>query len=179
MTEDRRQRLILIDGVLATLGLHAALLAGLAIAGEWRVLRFLANFIAQLDALILITVFCGMAITYPQRWRLVRWVEAVERSTIGRLWLRLASKVIVVDPDRSFPRVDFRNPHERFETIGYRLMFLSTLVFGLAVLMLEGWDQIYAMLIALIGFVAVASAIGVRALREWRTRGTTSGAVLS
>lgn len=165
MTEDRHQRLILIGGVLATLGLHASLLAGLAIAGEWRVLRFLANFITQLDAPILITIFCGVAITYPRQWRLVRWVEAIEQSTIGRLCLRVAGKVIVVDPDRSFPPVDFRNPRERFETIGYRLMFCSTLVFGLAVLVLDGWDKIYAMLIALAGFLAVAIAFGVRAAR--------------
>lgn len=54
MTGASRQRLPLVAAIVVTLGLHAAMIAGLALMGEWRVWRFITNFIVQVDAVTLI-----------------------------------------------------------------------------------------------------------------------------
>ena len=51
MTDDRRQRLHTFVAIAAVVIGHAALIAALALAGEWRVWRFIVNVTAQLYAL--------------------------------------------------------------------------------------------------------------------------------
>ena len=50
MTDDRRRRLHTFVAIAAVIIGHAALIAALALAGEWRVWRFIANVTAQLYA---------------------------------------------------------------------------------------------------------------------------------
>ena len=51
MTDDRRRRLHTFVGIAVVVIGHAALIAALALAGEWRVWRFIVNITAQLYAL--------------------------------------------------------------------------------------------------------------------------------
>ena len=51
MTDDCRRRLHTFVGIAAVVIGHAALIAALALAGEWRVWRFIVNVTAQLYAL--------------------------------------------------------------------------------------------------------------------------------
>ena len=51
MTDDRRRRLHTLAVIAAVVIGHAGLIAALALAGEWRVWRFLMNITAQLYAL--------------------------------------------------------------------------------------------------------------------------------
>ena len=51
MTDDRRRRLHTFVGIAAVVIGHAALIAALGLAGEWRVWRFIVNVTAQLYAL--------------------------------------------------------------------------------------------------------------------------------
>ena len=51
MTDDRRRRLHTLAVIAAVVIGHAALIAALALAGEWRVWRFIVNVTAQLYAL--------------------------------------------------------------------------------------------------------------------------------
>ena len=51
MTEDRRRRLYTFAVMAAVVIGHAGLVAALALAGEWRVWRFIVNVTAQLYAL--------------------------------------------------------------------------------------------------------------------------------
>jgi hypothetical protein len=53
MTVHRRQRLHMIAALVAIIVLHGAMIVGLAVMGEWRVWRFITNFIVQLDAALL------------------------------------------------------------------------------------------------------------------------------
>ena len=50
MTDDRRRRLHTFVVIAAVVIGHLALIAALALAGEWRVWRFIANVTAQLYA---------------------------------------------------------------------------------------------------------------------------------
>lgn len=50
MTDDRHRRLHTVVVIAAVLIGHAALIAALALAGEWRVWRFIVNVTAQLYA---------------------------------------------------------------------------------------------------------------------------------
>lgn len=54
MSNKRRQQWSVIAAVAVNLAAQAALLAVLALAGEWRVWRFLTDSAAQLDALIVL-----------------------------------------------------------------------------------------------------------------------------
>ena len=177
MNEDRRQRRITIGAICSTLLLHGALLAGLAVAGEWHVFRFLANAIVQLDVVLVLVWMVWHAVTVPTQWPLARWFAPDRPGKLYAGFLRALDRVIVVSPP-SGP-LDFSDPRERFETIVYRLMFVFVVMIGLTALMPEGWDQIYAMLVPLTGFVAVSIAIGVRALHDRRAKATTSAAVAS
>ena len=51
MTDDRRRRLDTFVAIAAVVIGHAVLIAALALAGEWRVWRFIVNATAQLYAL--------------------------------------------------------------------------------------------------------------------------------
>lgn len=51
---DERQQWSVCAAVAVNLAAQIALLAALALTGEWRVFRFLANCAAQLDALIVL-----------------------------------------------------------------------------------------------------------------------------
>ena len=51
MTDDRRRRMYTFAVFAAVVIGHAALIAALALAGEWRVWRFIVNVTAQLYAL--------------------------------------------------------------------------------------------------------------------------------
>ena len=51
MTDDRRRRLHTLAVIAAVVVGHAALIAALAMAGEWRVWRLIVNVTAQLYAL--------------------------------------------------------------------------------------------------------------------------------
>ena len=51
MTDDRRRRLYNFAVIAAVVIGHAAMIAALALAGEWRVWRFMMNVTAQLYAL--------------------------------------------------------------------------------------------------------------------------------
>ena len=51
MTDDRRRRLYTFAVIAAVVIGHAGLIAALALAGEWRVWRFMMNVTAQLYAL--------------------------------------------------------------------------------------------------------------------------------
>lgn len=177
MSEDRRQRRVAIGAIGVTLLFHGALLAGLAIAGEWRVLRFLANAIVQLDVALMLCWVVWQAVTVPTKWPLATLISPDRPGILYAGFLRVLDRVIVVSPPG--PRLDFSDPRERFETIVYRLMFVFALVLGLAVLMPEGWNQIYVMLVSLVGFVGVALAVGGRALQHRRTKGTTLATVAS
>jgi hypothetical protein len=68
MSKDQRQHRILMVGIAGNLLCQASLLAALVFAGEWRVWRFLADFLTQLDAVIVLGWFAvRWANTLPQR----------------------------------------------------------------------------------------------------------------
>ena len=177
MNEGRRQRRITINAVCMTLLLHGALLAALAAAGEWRVLRFLANAVVQLDVMMMLVWLVWQAVTVRAEWPLAKWIAPDRPGKLYAVFLRMFGRVIVVSPPGAPP--DLSDPRERFETIVYRLMFVCMVMMGLTVLMPEGWGQIYAMLVPLTGFVAVSIAIGVRALSDRRAKAPTSAVVAS
>lgn len=178
MSEDCRQRRIMIAAVFVTLLFHGALLAGLALAEEWRVLRFLANAVAQLDVALMLCWVVWEAVTVPSKWPIVGWFAPEQPGKLYAGLLRILGHMIILSPAEG--PLDFTDPRVRFETIIYRLMFLFALMTGLVALMPEGWDQIYAMLVPLAGFLGVAIAVGVPSLlRDGRTKGSIPPAVAS
>ena len=177
MNEDRRQRRITIGAVCITLLLHGAILLALAVAGEWRVFRFLPNAVVQLDVILMLSWVVWKAVTVPVIWPLAKSLAPERPGKLYAAFLRALGHVIVVSPPGA-PLV-FSDPRERFETIVDRLMFVCVVMLGLATLMTEGWDQIYAMLVPLTGFVAVSIAIGLRALHDRRAKVTMSAGVPS
>ena len=69
MTADRRRRLHTFVGLAAVVIGHAALIAALALAGEWRVWRFMMNVTAQLYALAGIGCTLWQVFAAPSRKR--------------------------------------------------------------------------------------------------------------
>ena len=69
MTDDRRRRLYTFVGIAAVVIGHAGLIAALALAGEWRVWRFIMNVTAQLYALAGIGWTLWQVFAAPSRGR--------------------------------------------------------------------------------------------------------------
>ena len=161
MTETRRKTLFNMIAIAVLIISHGGLIVGLALAGEWRVWRFITNLVFQLDALILVLTFAWLSIAHHAEWRLSTLLTVFENTRAGHVLLDLLGRVVVIHPGPP-PLIDFTETFERRGVFRWRSMFALLCLFAVSVPD-RGWSGVCVAAICLIGFVVVG-------LTHWRDR---------
>ena len=176
MTDSRRKTLLTAIVIAVLVIGHGGLVLGLALAGEWRVWRFITNAVAQLDAFLVIAWLTWSALSVRREWKLSIWMRASYDHPFRRAMRRLWQAVMMPVPPLDEPRFDDDDVYQRAILGRAMLAIVVFVVIGIAALPSDSWEQIYVLAIGALGFAAVGLVLLGRQLSRHEAPTAREGA---